>query len=69
MLSGDMFAVNTTCPDRENNRSHGTVVAGEARYLNASLTTRPCDGRHSTLPPPFQWTSSFVDLWFSSIMS
>ena len=42
MLSGDMEArlLFATCPDRENNRSRGTVVAGEARYLNASLATR-----------------------------
>ena len=33
----------TTCPDRKNNHSQGTVVAGKARYLNASLATRPCD--------------------------
>ena len=47
MLSGDMEArLFTTRPDRENSRSHGTVVAGEAGYLNASLATRPCDGAH-----------------------
>ena len=48
MLSGDMEArlLFTTWPDMENNLSHGTVVAGEARYLNASLATRPCDGAY-----------------------
>ena len=48
MLSGVMEAhlLLTTCPDMENNRSHGTVAAGEVRYLNASLATRPRDGAH-----------------------
>ena len=66
MLSGDMGArlMLTTCPDGENNRSRGTVVAGEARYLLSNKGMR-----WRTFPPSFQWTSSFVDLWFSSIMS
>ena len=48
MLSGDMETclLFTTCPDRENNCSHGTVVAGETRYLNASLAIRSCDGAY-----------------------
>ena len=38
MLSGDREAslLFTTCPERENNRSHGTAVAGEAKYLKVA---------------------------------
>ena len=48
MLSGDKETrfLFTTCPERENNRSYGTVVAGEAKYLKATLATKPCDGAH-----------------------
>ena len=48
MLSGDKETrfLFTTCPERENNRSYGTVVAGEAKYLKATLATRPCNGAH-----------------------
>ena len=44
MLSGDREArlLFTTSTERENNRSRGTVVAGEAKYLKASLPTRLC---------------------------
>lgn len=60
MLSGDRgtFAVYDMV-DKENKFSHGTVVAGEARYLNASLATLPSE----------KWTSSFVDLRFGSTTS
>ena len=48
MLFGDRAAslLFTTCPERENNRSHGRVVAGEIKHLKASLATRTCDGAH-----------------------
>ena len=35
-----------TCPEWENDRSYGTDVAGEAKYMKASLATRPCDGAY-----------------------
>ena len=48
MLSGDREAdlLFTACPESENNRSRGSVVAGEAKYLKGSLATKPYDGAH-----------------------
>ena len=41
MLSGDREArlLFTTCPEMENNLSHGTDAAGEDKYLKASLAS------------------------------
>ena len=49
MLSGDREAclLFITCPEMENNRSHGTgfaIVAGKVRHLKAGLATRSRDG-------------------------
>jgi len=35
--SRDVLFLQTTRPDKENNRSKGTIVAGEERHLLASL--------------------------------